>query len=228
MNSRIYCISDIHNDADSFKQMLSLINFKAEDMLYIVGDVFDRGPKPKELYEEIRKYSNIVCLKGNHDDWLAKYIFERHQRGIKMPYFYNTYVELLKSMNEKELLELTEWIEAMPLYVNVEVDGRQFQLVHAQASSQPEKESKGFFLMDGEGYYDFLRNGIEGVISVVGHYPTMRILKEFSLAVPTKAQIWINDPGNVYVIDCGNGYRKRGEGGRLGCLCLNDYREYYV
>lgn len=70
MAGKIYCMSDIHNDYDSFREMLEKINFSKEDKLYINGDIFDRGYKPVELYFEILKYqyrNNITCIRGNHD-----------------------------------------------------------------------------------------------------------------------------------------------------------------
>lgn len=66
-NKRVYVVSDIHNDADGFKELLRQIGFEREDILIFNGDVFDRGEKPVELYFEILKYPNIYMIQGNHD-----------------------------------------------------------------------------------------------------------------------------------------------------------------
>ena len=38
-----YVISDIHGNYEKYRKMLQLINFNEEDILYILGDVIDRG-----------------------------------------------------------------------------------------------------------------------------------------------------------------------------------------
>lgn len=41
-----YVMSDIHGNYRAYKAMLEKINFNREDMLYILGDILDRGPNP--------------------------------------------------------------------------------------------------------------------------------------------------------------------------------------
>ena len=41
-----------------------------------------------------------------------------------------------------------------------------------------------------------------------------------------KSTIWKNKSETIFDIDCGAGYPK--EGGKLGCLRLNDMKEFYV
>ena len=45
----IYCISDIHGCFIEFNKMLRLINFQESDELYILGNIFDRGPASAEM-----------------------------------------------------------------------------------------------------------------------------------------------------------------------------------
>ena len=78
-NKRVYVVSDIHNDADGFKELLRLIDFTEDDILIINGDIFDRGEKPVELYFEILKYPNIYMIQGNHDVWVAREILEKEK-----------------------------------------------------------------------------------------------------------------------------------------------------
>ena len=39
-----YVVADIHGEADRFYAMLEKIQFSDIDMMYILGDVIDRGP----------------------------------------------------------------------------------------------------------------------------------------------------------------------------------------
>ena len=68
------------------------------------------------------------------------------------------------------------------------------------------------YLMGNFGYDDFLKQGVDGYISVCGHNDT------------GNGKIWKNDRNNVYVCDCGCGFAD----GRMGCLCLETKEEFYV
>ncbi len=63
-----YCISDIHGCYAEFMELLEQIKFDPEaDTLYILGDAMDRGPRPIDCLEYIRKTPNIHYILGNHD-----------------------------------------------------------------------------------------------------------------------------------------------------------------
>ena len=59
-----YVISDIHGMWDKYQNMLKLINFSAEDELYILGDVIDRGEDGIKILQDIRKHTNMHLLMG--------------------------------------------------------------------------------------------------------------------------------------------------------------------
>lgn len=45
----IYVMSDLHGMYSSYLKMLRKIHFCDADMLYILGDVIDRGPQPIQI-----------------------------------------------------------------------------------------------------------------------------------------------------------------------------------
>lgn len=47
--------------------MMGQINLTDTDILYVLGDVIDRGEKGIETLEYIMEHSNILILKGNHE-----------------------------------------------------------------------------------------------------------------------------------------------------------------
>ncbi|MDL2219425.1 fructose-1,6-bisphosphatase [Ruminococcaceae bacterium OttesenSCG-928-O06] len=52
--------------------LCQLIKRSAIDVLHIVGDVYDRGPHPDEVMEELMSYTNVDIQWGNHDiHWMA-------------------------------------------------------------------------------------------------------------------------------------------------------------
>ena len=64
----LYVMSDIHGEYDMFLEILEKIKFDSEkDLLYILGDIFDRGPKPLEVLEYIVTHKNIELILGNHE-----------------------------------------------------------------------------------------------------------------------------------------------------------------
>lgn len=62
-----YVMSDIHGDLTGFQAMLEKINFSENDVLYILGDVIDRGLEGIAILQQIMATPNMVLLLGNHE-----------------------------------------------------------------------------------------------------------------------------------------------------------------
>ncbi len=139
-NRNVYVVSDIHNYADGFKRLLKKIQFNENDLLIIDGDIFDRGDKPVELYFEILKYPNIQVIQGNHDVWVARQIIEQFgHRKIGEYISYNTVAIMEKRLTPVDMLRLAEWIQEKPYYINLTINGRKYQIAHAQTFLTPER-----------------------------------------------------------------------------------------
>lgn len=78
----IYCISDIHGCFIEFNKMLRLINFQESDELYILGDIFDRGPASAEMLWWATKQApaNVHFLLGNHEDMILAADYNYYNR----------------------------------------------------------------------------------------------------------------------------------------------------
>ena len=63
----VYVLSDLHGRHDLFLSMLEQIHFSYEDVLYILGDVADRGPDGIKTYQHIIRQPNITLVAGNHE-----------------------------------------------------------------------------------------------------------------------------------------------------------------
>ena len=219
-NKRVYVVSDIHNDADGFKELLRQIGFTSEDILIINGDVFDRGEKPVELYFEILKYPNIYMIQGNHDVWVAREILGKYA-GEKVGQYisYNTVSILEQRLTPVDMINLANWIKEKPYYINLTLDGKKYQIAHAQTYLTPERLwDKSKIYMGDDHYEDFIR-GLEEhdeFISVVGHTAT------------EDKRIWVSESGKTIRIDCGAGYQCYNCTGNLGAIRLNDMEEFYV
>lgn len=76
---KLFCTSDIHSYFTLFKQALDDKGFESnnpEHLLIVCGDVFDRGPESNEVYEFLNNLTNVVLIKGNHEDLMEK-VWER-------------------------------------------------------------------------------------------------------------------------------------------------------
>ena len=61
-----YVISDLHGQFVLLQLLLEKIEFSADDELYILGDIMDRGPNSIDIYYFVKSMPNIYMLKGNH------------------------------------------------------------------------------------------------------------------------------------------------------------------
>ena len=63
----IYITADIHGNTERYLSLMSKIDLKPDDTLYILGDVIDRHPDGIKLLLEIMDSENIKMLLGNHE-----------------------------------------------------------------------------------------------------------------------------------------------------------------
>ena len=63
----IYVMSDLHGCYEKYVKMLKKISFSKEDVLYILGDVVDRGPNGMKILLDIARRENVILFRGNHD-----------------------------------------------------------------------------------------------------------------------------------------------------------------
>lgn len=216
-----YVVSDIHNDNQKFSVLLKQLDLSKHDHLFILGDLFDRSsyaPDPVGVYFNVLGLGkNCTVVQGNHDRWLAEYILnyyrtpERQRTKLK-PYLYNSFELLSRRLTVVDMWDLAEQILSWPIQLCFELENKKYLLAHAMASIPEEQKDEEYYLLGDETYKEFLKKGISGYISVCGHTDM------------GEHRIWKNTAENVYVCDCGCGFRS----GRLGCLCLENKKEFYV
>ena len=62
-----YVMADLHGCYDKFMEMLEKIEFTDQDLLFVLGDVIDRGEDGIELLNEMMLRVNVIPLLGNHE-----------------------------------------------------------------------------------------------------------------------------------------------------------------
>ena len=70
-----YICSDIHGEYELFLKLLDKINFSDSDVLYICGDVVEKGPDSIKLLKYIFDRKNIKMIMGNHEYGFLKYYY---------------------------------------------------------------------------------------------------------------------------------------------------------
>lgn len=79
-------IGDVHGNSAALDDLLSQLTSEvgAGDVVVFLGDYIDRGPNTKECVERIialqdETAGSVVCLCGNHDDWLLRTLRDYRQ-----------------------------------------------------------------------------------------------------------------------------------------------------
>ncbi len=215
-----YVISDIHGQFDALMEMMCKIEFSDEDELYIIGDVIDRGPKSIDCIRWIMRQDNVLTLLGNHE--LILYDTYIHDA----PAVYHSLVEIKESLSESEQKDILRWIEDMPECKLITVNGIKYYLNHTQVASEEyfKQELTDRMFPDYSIYKGYFNLVVKDIVCIHGHMPTIQIRRWNNQG--SDSSIWKNKSESIIDIDCGAGYPK--EGGKLGCLRLNDMKEYYV
>ena len=192
----IYTMSDIHGCYDKYRAMLSEIRFKSTDVLYVLGDVIDRGPDGIKILRDMSMRPNVFPILGNHEftaamclPWLTQEITEQSLNSLTDDQIAalgdwisnggETTLQSRWKLKPEERQDILEYLREMELYAEVEAGGRSFVLTHAALEYfDPEKPLDAYQLTD----FLFGRPVLEPVcypdkILVFGHTPTRPCLK---------------------------------------------------
>jgi serine/threonine protein phosphatase 1 len=205
-----YTIADIHGEYYKFMSMLNLIDFQESDTMYILGDAIDRGKYSTRTLLYIMNQANMKMLLGNHESMMldslnlnAKiYDIWQYNGGDKTE-------EQYLQLSEENRRKIYSYLKTLPL--TIELDN--YILVHAGINKT--RKDKEFCLWAREDFLDCKVDLDKTVI--FGHTPTY-----FMTGVRKNMSIWYGE-GRIG-IDCGACFK----GGRLGCLRLDDMKEFYV
>lgn len=231
-----YVMSDIHGNSQRFDSVMTQIHLQPEDTLYILGDVIDRYPDGIRILRRIMKMPNVKMLLGNHEYMMLEALEEyeelqteeqnshdrKGQRNPKLYQWYRNGGEVthryLKHIRKEWRKEICDYLDILPLNLDVEVNGKKYKLIHAspkeyfQPMTSHYSSPKEFCVWKRWKPYHGV---LEGITLIFGHTPTCYFHEDESL------QIWYGQ--TAIGMDCGCGYPE----GRLACLRLEDGKEYY-
>ena len=236
-----YVLSDIHGNMNAFLSILQKIQLKPEDTLYVLGDIIDRNEYGIQILRLLMKMDNAKLLCGNHEKMMLDAV---GNSGELMP-INNKAMDLwirqnggditlnyLKHIKKSIRKEILSYLSDLPLQYKVVIGDKQYLLVHAAppelfSETHPRYKIYGskeeFCVWYRLRYYDKMPDCYTAVI--FGHSPTFRYQDSDPL------RIYYGE-NRIIGIDCGCGLPHQDSpfftiNGRLGCLRLEDMKEFY-
>lgn len=236
-----YVLSDIHGNLHNFSSILEQIQLTSDDSLYILGDVIDRFPHGIEILKMIMAMPNVHTLLGNHEYMMlealgfpyeAEPLLDIFQVNKARQLWYHNGGKVThrewKNSTAEEQKAMIRYLKALPLNLDIEVEGRKFKLVHGAVANYYDtysvfiRENKAeFCVWDRDSVFNLADH--EPFTIIFGHTPTANFQDRNPLE--------IFQYKNLIGIDCGSGWPAPDKSnpiqGRLACLRLEDMKEFY-
>ncbi len=229
-----YVLSDIHGNERRFDSLMQQIDLQPQDTLYVLGDVIDRHPWGLRILRRLMAMPNVKMILGNHEYMMLRAlghpVDEHVDDGTALPHWYrnggNVTHRHWKFLRKSVRREIIEYLTALPVNLEVEVNGQRYKLAHAA----PEElwainedpvypTSTHFCVLKRLTPEDPLHGDFT---LIFGHTPT-RNFRDIS-----PMEVWHGE--NRIGIDCGCAYPEFGPDshyGRLACLRLEDGKVFY-
>lgn len=129
-------LTDIHNNLIALQTVVEYFAQQNCDKILCCGDIIGIGPYPEETVQYMRKLSNLIAVKGNHDKYLTDGMPEEYPNEEQMDYG-----EMWHHRWEHARLseESVAFLRALPERVELVVGGYKLAIMH--------------YCMDDEGKY---------------------------------------------------------------------------
>lgn len=250
-----YVMSDVHGQYKTYMKMLKKIDLKAEDTLYVLGDVVDRGPEGVKILSDIMKRPNVVMILGNHEMLMLDALKNFEEISSKDRHDTDdidlwldpcnggetTYEEFQKLTPAKRKA-IIEFLENSWIIKKIKVNNKTYHLSHAYTCNKKIKEGFGFKDLTHDEIWDvvwmniydraFIRENKDKLypnkrnIYISGHTFTQRLDCIDDLG---RGLIYHNSDYygyHVYNIDCGMALKNKSS--QLACMRLEDGEQFYI
>lgn len=240
----VYIMSDVHGLKGRYDHMMQTICLQEDDVLYVLGDVIDRGDDGIRILQDIMKHENIKMLLGNHEYMMSQYyqaisgeIADDVEGKVVINRWLANHCEptrrQFESLTMEEQSAILTYIRGLPLaYNDVEVLGKRYYLVHGYPRAGYEKAI--IYRKDieehGNCVEDFIWNRVEYAQTffddrcvILGHTPTLFLQKKHPYEIWTAGQPITTT--KLLNIDCGCAANNASS--QLACLRLDDLKVFY-
>lgn len=133
-------MSDIHGSMRRFRSIMKQIDLQPEDMLYVLGDVIDRGADGIRILRELMAMPNVRMTLGNHELMMLEslcYPDSNDPYECKPPLYrwYNNggrvTHDYLKRLRKTLRAEIFSYLDALPVNIKITLNDTQYILTHA-------------------------------------------------------------------------------------------------
>jgi len=223
-----YVVSDVHGNYELLVKLLRKINFSKQDILFVLGDVIDKGKNVQDLlhllFNNLR--DNAIVLAGNHEYDFVKFVTNLIVKDASD----DVILSECKKFLGVENLSFEDIDDIMNMQYYYEEDD--FILVHAgvpfdiRGNMIPLEQARIEDLVYDRRFCNdnFVPPNCKCVI--FGHTPTFYINGKKGKIVKYQKENTLGDkPSDFYKIQVDTGNYLSGV---LGCLRLDDMQEFYV
>ena len=228
----IYVTSDLHGwPLARFQGLLKQADFGADDFLFVLGDVIDRGEDGVELLTYLMEQPNMQLILGNHEAMLlaCSFLFEEvteeslerltaDRLGALSDWMQNgaePTLKALRALPRDRMRELLSYLREAPLYDAVSLPGGDWLLVHS-----------------GLGHYapgKRMREYTPDELLWHRPAPEERYRKDLTVVLGHTPTQFYGCPGRAYVTDTWTDIDTgAGQGGSPMLLRLDDRRMFYA
>lgn len=224
-----YVMGDIHGNMRRFLSVLKQIDLQPEDRLYVLGDVVDRHPDGIRILQKLMAMPNAQMILGNHEYMLLRALGTPYDTnaddGTALAHWYRNGGKVthdhLKRLRKPLRKKITDYLLALPLCLDVAVNGTAYKLVHGAPIEDFDHDPK----YHNPVHFAVWKRLDAGhpwkgeVYLIFGHTPT----RHYRDSDPM--EVWRSE--GLIGIDCGSGYPEDDGQGRLACLRLEDGAVFY-
>ncbi len=218
-----YVIADVHGERDRWLDMLKLIQFSDDDVMYVLGDVIDSNSDGIEILLDIMQRPNIHMILANHEKMMLDAFWSQDYHEARRLWKNNgggnTYRTMQYKLTSQERVRILHFIKNLPDHLEITVNGQGFHLVHGYVGENTHDR------IWGRPEPPPMEPPIPGKTVICGHTATYYLhLYEPGYDEDSPFEIFYA-PGLIG-IDCGCGNETNLR--RLACLRLEDMAEFYV
>lgn len=123
MSQRTIVVGDLHGCYDETVELLDRCQATSSDRIIFVGDIIDRGPKPRECIELVKKHESVM---GNHE--LIHVNLHNMRSAGMFPKCHQSIAETAGILDDADI----NWFKSLPKYIEIG-DEKNSAVVHAGA-----------------------------------------------------------------------------------------------
>lgn len=201
---RVFAVSDVHGNLDYLKGLLDKISFSSQDVLILLGDLIEKGPRSVETLQyilQLRRTHTVHALRGNCDcllfdesipnDWLFRYrgswggnmIMNEFARLLNHPIHEPDDLDSLRQAVKREFPEVVDFLTQLPIIL----DSGHYLFVHGGVPGEESLDQ-----LESLTHWECMKNdnflsqgwSFRSKWCVVGHWPATLYRENWPCANP--------------------------------------------